>query len=143
MKIVMLGGADEVGASCALVETGGYKILVDCGIRMTRTGPERLPDLSSLEMMGAPDVILLTHAHLDHTGALPLVNEAFPDVPIFATAPTMDLTKVLLADALKVMESRWERESEIPLYQEQQVLATLRQQRQRHRSSFLDLRCRS
>jgi len=125
MKIVMLGGADEVGASCALVDVGGYKVLVDCGIRMTRTGPERLPDLSSLEMIGAPDVVVLTHAHLDHTGALPLVNEAFPDVPILATAPTVELTKVLLADALKVMESRWERESEIPLYQEQQVLSTL------------------
>ena len=75
MKITPLGGANEVGASCTLVEIEGQRILVDAGIRMNVKTDEQLPDLNLLDNLGMPDVFLLTHAHTDHTGALPaLVN---------------------------------------------------------------------
>jgi Cft2 family RNA processing exonuclease len=70
MKLTFLGGADEVGASCTLVEVAGRKLVVDCGIRLS--GPDPLPWMQPIQDAGGADVILLTHAHLDHCGALPL-----------------------------------------------------------------------
>jgi len=94
MKITFLGGANEVGASSLLVETGGQRVLVDCGIRPSPKShgglaPDQLPNLSQIEHDGGKlDAILVTHAHTDHTGALELVVERFPDIPVYATAPT-------------------------------------------------------
>ena len=116
MRLHFLGGANEVGASCTLLEVAGRKILVDAGIRMKPRSGSSLPELDRLQELGAPDAVLLTHAHTDHIGALPLVYLAYPAVPILTTAPTKALTKVLLADSLRIMESRWEQEEEIPLY---------------------------
>lgn len=117
MRLHFLGGADEVGASAVLVEAAGRRILVDAGVRMgaaARRDP--LPDLARVTELGGLDAVLLTHAHLDHSGALPLVHGAFPSAPVWMTAPTLDLVRVLLLDALKIMESRADREDEIPLY---------------------------
>jgi Cft2 family RNA processing exonuclease len=111
-KITFLGGANAIGASCALVEVAQTRVLIDCGARFDPRNP--LPDLSQLT--GKPlDAILVTHAHTDHTGALPVVYEAFAGVPVYATPPTMDLLDILLRDALKLM-SRPEREGEMALY---------------------------
>lgn len=121
MRIEILGGGNEVGASCVLCQLGDANILVDAGIRMgsgTGTGlpADSLPDLSRLSDLGQLDAVLVTHAHLDHTGALPLVHQAFPETPIYATAPTARLAQVLLADALRIMGIKAEQEAEIPLY---------------------------
>lgn len=121
MKIEVLGGGSEVGASCILCQMGESNILIDAGIRMggksdIGTPADSLPDLSRLSDIGGLDAILVTHAHLDHTGALPLVHQAFPKTPIYATAPTVQLMQVLLADALRIMTIKAEQEAEIPLY---------------------------
>lgn len=116
MKLHFLGGANEVGASCTLLEVAGKRILVDAGMRMQKREGSSLPDLSRLQELGKPDAILLTHAHTDHIGALPLVYLGFPGVPIYTTPPTKALSQVLLQDSLRIMESRWEQEEEIPLY---------------------------
>jgi Cft2 family RNA processing exonuclease len=116
MYITFLGGGDEIGASSAIVEIGSGRVLVDCGIRMT--GEHRLPDLAlvtSPEFKGI-DAVLLTHAHLDHSGALPVFHQHFPGVPIYATAPTRALVEVLLRDSINVMASKLESEGELPLY---------------------------
>lgn len=115
MKLHFLGGADEVGASSLLLEIAGKRVLVDAGIRMGGEG-SRLPDLEKLQELGGPDLILVTHAHADHIGALPLVHLAYPTAPVVTTAPTKALMEILLGDALKIMELRWEREEDIPLY---------------------------
>ena len=86
MQITFLGGADEVGASSILIEIAGRRLLIDAGIRPTpkaRWGlaGDQLPDLSLIEENGGLDAILVTHAHTDHTGALELVLERYPDVP--------------------------------------------------------------
>ncbi|MBI3925567.1 MAG: MBL fold metallo-hydrolase [Armatimonadetes bacterium] len=88
MKLWFLGGADEVGASCTLLEVDGKRILVDAGIRV-HSG-DRLPTIQEVAGVHA---ILVTHAHTDHLGALPLVHVAYPSVPFLATAPTKSLIR--------------------------------------------------
>ena len=126
MRFVSLGGGNEVGASCYFIEIDGVKLLIDAGIRVnmtkeTGTSVDALPDLAMLQEMGGLDAVLVTHAHLDHIGALPLVHQAYPSVPIFATNPTVHLMRVLLADTLKIMSIKAEQEMECPLYSEELV----------------------
>ncbi|MFH0981611.1 MAG: MBL fold metallo-hydrolase RNA specificity domain-containing protein, partial [Planctomycetota bacterium] len=74
------------------------------------------------------DAILVTHAHTDHTGALELVVERFPDVPVYATAPTLALTRVLHQDSRRIMQSRLDEEGELPLFDDlavQRLLSAL------------------
>ncbi len=123
MKITFLGGADEVGASCSLIEIAGKLILVDAGIRISPKSNHgiqnsQLPDLQPISAVGGPDFILVTHAHTDHTGALPLILEQYPHVPVIATQSTQALTRVLQLDAQRIMKSRQEQEGELPLFDE-------------------------
>ncbi len=123
MKITFLGGADEVGASCSLIEIADKLILVDAGIRISpRTNHgiqnSQLPDLQPISAAGGPDFILVTHAHTDHTGALPLILEQYPHAPVIATEATQALTRVLQLDAQRIMKSRQEQEGELPLFDE-------------------------
>lgn len=66
------------------------------------------------------DAILVTHAHMDHTGGLPVLVEACPAAPVFATPPTIDLIRILLHESLRLMHLP-EREAEVPLYGEAQL----------------------
>ncbi len=125
MKLHLLGGAGEVGASCVLVEAAGLRVLVDAGVRMGSAQQDRLPDLARATERGGLDEVLVTHAHLDHTGALPLVHGAFPRAGVWMTGPTLGLVRILLLDALKVMELKSGQEGEIPLYPASAVEALL------------------
>jgi uncharacterized protein len=121
VKITFLGGADEVGASSILIEISGKRILVDAGIRPSpraRWGlaGDQLPNLSQIDALGNLDAILVTHAHSDHTGALELVTGRYPDAPVYATAPTIALTRVLHQDSRRIMQSRLDEEGELPLF---------------------------
>ncbi len=121
MRITFLGGASEIGASSALVEIGGLRVLVDAGVRQGEAERGPLPGMEPLE--AGVDAILVTHAHLDHSGALPLVHREFPHAPVSATAPTRDVLGILLNDAVKVMDARQEREESLPLYEARDVTA--------------------
>jgi len=125
MKIHFLGGSDEVGASCILVELGGQRILIDAGIRVSpkaRDGlsGELLPDLSPLNT-GKLDAVIITHAHADHIGAIPLVLGSLPKVPVYATPATLSLMSVMFRDALHIMDTRMEIDGEMPSYDILQV----------------------
>jgi predicted metal-dependent RNase len=113
MKVSFCGGAGEVGASCILLQIGGKNLVLDAGIRMN--APDSLPDLSLIQANGGADAILISHAHLDHSGSLPILSQEFPDAKIYMTHATQDLTRVLLADSLKIMDHK---EAEIPIYGE-------------------------
>ena len=115
MKLHILGGGDEVGASLLFVETAAGNFVVDCGIRMGGGAASSPPDLATLDEQTV-DAIFVTHAHLDHTGALPLLHSAMPRVPIYCTRPTLALMRVLLLDAVKIMDEKLDREGELPLY---------------------------
>ncbi len=117
IKLSFLGGAGEIGASSALIQVADTSLLIDCGVRF-RKG-QALPDLDHLTGRKL-DAILVTHAHSDHTGALPVIHEAFPATPIHLTPPTADLVTILQRDALKIMHAA-DREDDVPLYSERQV----------------------
>src|SRR6266571_7154097 len=127
MQVVFVGGASSVGASCLAIELAKQWIVVDAGVRVDRKS-DPLPDLALLE---GKDVraIFVTHAHADHIGALPLLHQAFPTAPIFASRGTALLMEVMLADALKVMTRRAVEEMELPLYPEALVAGMLNQVR--------------
>ncbi|HEY4389278.1 MAG TPA: MBL fold metallo-hydrolase [Ktedonobacteraceae bacterium] len=116
MQVIFVGGAQGVGASCLAVQIAEQWIVVDAGVRVDRKS-DPLPDLALLE---GKDVraIFVTHAHADHIGALPLLHQAFPLAPIFASRGTALLMEVMLSDALKVMARRAVEEMELPLYPE-------------------------
>ena len=84
----------------------------------TRTVQIRVSDLERTVLMtlGGLDAVLLTHAHLDHSGALPLVHGAFPSAEVLCTEPTAAILRVLLLDAVKIMEKNAGAEDEILLY---------------------------
>jgi Cft2 family RNA processing exonuclease len=127
MQVIFVGGANGVGASCVAIELANQWIVVDAGVRVDRKS-DPLPDLALLE---GKDVraIFVTHAHADHIGALPLLHQAFPTTPIFASRGTALLMEVMLADALRIMTRRAAEEMEIPLYPETLVSGMLTQVR--------------
>lgn len=121
MNLHFLGGAMEIGASCIYLKIAGKGILMDSGIRQSGS-KDPLPDFQTLQEQGGVDAILVSHAHMDHIGTLPLVSKAYPNAPVYMTAMSADLTRVLLYDSLKIMNNR---EGEIPYYSEPDVLAML------------------
>src|SRR5437667_3998917 len=120
MQVIFVGGASGVGASCLAVELADKWFVVDAGVRVDRKS-DPLPDLALLEGKDV-QAIFVTHAHADHIGALPLVHQAFPGAPIFASRGTSLLMEVMLADALKIMTRRAVEAMELRLYPETLVV---------------------
>ncbi len=120
MKITFLGGANEIGASCTLIEIEKARILVDAGIRMNVNQDKQLPDV---DKVGMPDAFLLTHAHTDHTGALPgLISRLPACVKGYCTPATKAITRGLLEDSKNRLERE---EQEKPLFTHEEIDAAL------------------
>ncbi len=117
MKISFLGGAMEVGGSCIYFRVDKYGILMDAGIRQGNT-KDPIPDFFTIQEQGGIDAIIISHAHLDHIGTLPIISKAYPQAKIYMTNMTLDLIRVLLYDSLKIMDRR---EDELPYYSEVDV----------------------
>ena len=121
MHFYFAGGAMEVGGSCIYVRIADKGILMDAGIRQGGSR-EPLPDFRGIQERGGVDLILISHAHMDHTGSLPVISKAYPQARIYMTRMAMDQTRVLLFDSLKLMDRR---EEEIPAYSREDVFAML------------------
>lgn len=112
MRIGFFGAAGEVTGSCTLIETGEIRFLVDCG--MFQGGREaRSKNLDALQFgfeVRSIDFVLLTHAHIDHSGLLPLLSVLGYRGPVYATPATIDLLDVLLRDSAHIQEkeSEWQ-----------------------------------
>lgn len=121
MKISFYGAAREVTGSCFLLETGSTKVLVDCGMFQ---GPNFADEKNHTDFLFNPkeiDAVLLTHAHVDHTGRVPrLVHEGFKG-KIFATTPTQKLAKIIWDDALHIMGYEQKKLGREVLYHEDDV----------------------
>lgn len=104
MKITFLGAASTVTGSKTLVESGGMRILIDCGLFQ---GIKPLRELNWQPLSVLPssiDAVLLTHGHLDHCGYLPrLIAQGFRG-KIYCTSPTKDISKLVLLDSAKIQE---------------------------------------
>lgn len=128
MKLSFHGADRSVTGSCHLIEAAGKRILVDCG--MFQGGrEERAENAESFDFdPRAIDTLILTHAHLDHCGRIPLLVKRGFRGDIVATAPTRDLTRLVLLDSARLQEedarrdlrkaARWEpaTPTEAPLY---------------------------
>ena len=105
MKITFLGAAHEVTGSCTLVEVGKTRFIVDCGMEQGRDMfvNQTLP-VSPSEV----DFALLTHAHIDHSGNLPLLAKNGFSGPVYATAATCSLVDIMLRDSAHIQMSEAE-----------------------------------
>lgn len=132
MRLTSYGAAGTVTGSCHLIEIDGQRLLVDCGMF------QGTPDENALnyEPLGfdprSLDAVLLTHAHLDHCGRLPLLTQAGYEGPIYATRATYDGARLILVDSARIQYEDWanrdgqtDEERQPPLYSEQDVYETL------------------
>lgn len=158
MKITFLGAAREVTGSCYLIQTANTRFLVDCGmVQGGHDAPLRNRQPFGFDP-GAIDFVLLTHAHIDHSGLLPKLTHAGFRGPIHATAATADLLHVILPDSAHIQEADAERAQRhpkqahgkttavTPLYTVQDARDCLRQVRplvyDRDLAPHPDVRCR-
>ena len=117
MNFLPLGGANEVGASSTIIEIDGYRILVDAGIRMNCGQDSQAPEFPEFHNDPLPHAVLLTHAHTDHTGALPVLRDLWCEgVKLYWTPATKAISRVLLEDSANRMQREQEKEEKPPLY---------------------------
>ncbi|RLG18557.1 beta-CASP ribonuclease aCPSF1, partial [Candidatus Micrarchaeota archaeon] len=105
VKVTALGGFHEVGRMCIFVQTPNDKILIDCGVNPeTNEGPKAFPYLASMGItLDQIDAVVLSHAHLDHSGFIPYLYKYGYDGPVYCTPPTRDLMALLQFDYIKVL----------------------------------------
>lgn len=104
MKISFHGAAGEVTGSCTMLEVGGQKILIDCGLFQGSNFAEGKNFEDFTFDPKEISAVILTHAHLDHIGRLPkLIKDGFSGL-IYSTTPTADLVGLVLEDAYEIME---------------------------------------
>ena len=109
MKVTFLGAAQTVTGSNFLVEAAGQRFLVDCGMYQGKVTAELENSDPFLYDPNTIDFMLLTHAHIDHSGRIPkLYNEGYRG-PVYATKATVDLCSIMLPDSghIQEMEAEW------------------------------------
>jgi metallo-beta-lactamase family protein len=104
MKITFAGAAREVTGSCHIVEVGGRTILLDCGMFQGRRSETRERNTVLPMDVSKIDAVVLSHAHIDHSGRLPLLVRHGYRKPIYCTSATRDLSAVMLADSAHIQE---------------------------------------
>ena len=106
MKLMFYGAAREVTGSCFGVEVNGKKLLVDCGLHQ---GSDNGFGQNFAFYPGEIDRVIITHAHIDHSGRLPLLVKQGFNGKIYATEPTCELLKIMLRDSAHIqeIESGW------------------------------------
>lgn len=104
VRVTFLGGSREVGRSCYLLQTPESRILIDCGVNVSSLTSTPYLYVSEVQPLDAIDAVVLTHAHLDHCGFVPLLYKYGYRGPIYLTPPTRDLMVLLQLDFLEVVE---------------------------------------
>jgi metallo-beta-lactamase family protein len=108
MFLQVLGAAQEVTGSCYLVEVGNVRFLVDCGMHQGGDEEEAVNFDPFPFEPSSIDFLLLTHAHIDHSGLIPrLVKKGFHN-PVYTTPPSRDLVEIMLLDSAYIQESEAE-----------------------------------
>jgi Cft2 family RNA processing exonuclease len=107
----------EIGANSYLLEAGDHRVVLDSGMHPKETGFDALPDFGPLPHKSA-NAILITHAHHDHIGSLPVLQRKQPNTPVLMTEVTGELSSAMLHNSVNVMTKQREEESitEYPLF---------------------------
>ncbi len=125
VSLFTLGGFGQVGRSCMLLSTSESKILIDCGINPgARTPSESFPRLDWLNItLDDLDAVVIGHAHLDHTGFLPVLCKYGYKGPIYCTEPTLPMMNLIQLDAIKVASAQ----GRTPVYSDRDVKQIMKQ----------------
>ena len=125
VSLLTLGGFGQVGRSCMLLTTSESKILIDCGVNPgARTPSEAFPRLDWANItLDDLDAVVIGHAHLDHTGFLPVLCKYGYKGPIYCTEPTLPMMNLIQLDAIKVAAAQ----GKPPLYSERDVKQIMKQ----------------
>ena len=107
VRVTALGSYREVGRAMHLVTTNESKVLVDCGAKPTTNRSEVEPFFTAPELLPLDnlDAIVITHAHIDHIGMLPVLFKYGYRGPVYCTPPTRDLMTLLQIDYIKVAQA--------------------------------------
>ena len=106
MKLRFIGAAHEVTGSCHLLEACNKHILVDCGMEQ---GPDLYENQEIPVSASEIDYVLLTHAHIDHSGNLPMIYAHGFRGDVYMTDATVDLCNIMLRDSahIQMSEAEW------------------------------------
>lgn len=105
MKLTFHGAAGEVTGSMHLLDTGSERILLDCGLFQGSREESRRKNLAFPVQPEDVSAVVLSHAHIDHAGRLPLLAKVGYTGPVFCTPATRDLSAIMLADSGHIQES--------------------------------------
>ncbi len=104
VRVGFLGGAGQVGRSCILLQTQESRVLIDVGIDVSRDDINAFPILSVPEFnLNEIDAVIVSHAHMDHSGFVPALFRYGYRGPVYVTAPTRDVMTLLQLDYIKIM----------------------------------------
>ena len=125
VSLLTLGGFGQVGRSCMLLTTSDSKVLIDCGINPGARSPsEAFPRIDWANItLDELDAIVIGHAHLDHTGFLPVLLKYGYKGPIYCTEPTLPMMNLIQLDAIKVAAAQ----GKVPMYSDRDVFQVMRQ----------------
>ena len=125
VSLLTLGGFGQVGRSCMLLSTPDSKILVDCGVNPGARNPmDSYPRLDWANItLDDLDAVVIGHAHLDHTGFLPVLCKYGYKGPIYCTEPTLPMMNLIQLDAIKVAAAQ----GRIPMYSDRDVKQIMKQ----------------
>lgn len=125
VSLLTLGGFGQVGRSCMLLTTPDSKILIDCGINPGARSPvDSFPRLDWVNItLDDLDAVVIGHAHLDHTGFLPVLCKYGYKGPIYCTEPTLPMMNLIQLDAIKVASAQ----GRTPMYADRDVKQIMKQ----------------
>src|ERR671937_756095 len=102
MKFINLTRHTEIGANCYYLEANRQRLILDCGMHPKNVGDEALPNWKPIDGQ-LIDAILISHAHQDHIGTLPVLMRQQPQARVFMTEPTSEIGDALLHNSVNVM----------------------------------------
>ena len=118
VRLTFLGGGRQVGRSCLLLQTPVSKILLDCGIDVAASNSDKFPHFDIPEFnIEQLDAIILSHAHLDHSGLIPYLFKMGYKGPVYMTTPTRDIAALLALDFIGVAYKK----ASTPLFSSQDI----------------------
>jgi Cft2 family RNA processing exonuclease len=122
LKFINLTRHTEIGANSYYLEIGRHRLLLDCGMHPKNTGEDALPNFKAVAD-DEVEAILMSHAHQDHIGTLPLAMRRFPGTRIFMTEATAEVGSVLLHNSVNVMTRQREEIGEMsyPLFTHREI----------------------